>query len=1057
MSPPRLSVHLLGPLEVQTGGERVDLPPSRKARALLAYLAATGRPHARSALCDLFWPEVNDPRAGLRWALSKLRDVVHHEGAEPLMCARDRVALDVDAVDVDLRRVTSLVPAEASQASTEALLEAVHAFRGGFVEGLDLPACHQFAAWSLGTRERLHGLHVSVHATLCRRLQGDPEAALPHALARLSLDPFTEAAYLEAMEVLAGVGRVDQGLEVYERCCRMLADHLGRGPSEALQTARWQLGSAAPPASPSAAPSASPSARAAEPDADAPEADAPSPAGSNLAAILADLPPPDHLPALDTGEPRLVGRSSELEALLGVIHGSGDGGRDNSFLLTGEAGIGKTRLLRELVARVREAGGWVLSGPIFETEEVRPFGPWADLLAGLPRGALGGDAEVAGLSAVLQGRASGARTDRPTARAQFFGAVARWLASLAEARTPALVVLDDIQWLDASSAALLHFLVRELAPTPVAFGLAAREGEISPTTPVARMLRSLLVSGRTARVSLARLDAPDTETLVRSVAREVDPARVFAASEGNPFFALALATSDAPGRGETPRSIEEELDDRLERLDPGARALLPWAAALGRAFDVPLLVRVVDRPDHEIVEAIDTLERRGILRASGEDRYDFTHSLLRQAATDRLSEPVRRQVHRSIARALDAMDRTEGRLPGAVAHHAERGGLSAVAAAACAEAADDHLWVFAYDEAATMVERGRAQLEGLPDETRIPLEVDLLRLYSFAGLADHRPDDVEDELRRVTDEAVSLGLGQSVAKGHASLMEIQYQRGAFDEAGRSSLRSAEAGRTGDPGSAARALAETAACLLLLDQALDDARRLVDESTQLARSHGLEIDVVALAGALLSHQDGELAAAHAAFREVIRRGRRQRDRWWELPALARMTMVELDQGAYAAALARARETGELAVRMGDPVQGAFARGLAALAAGRGGEAEGGMERVDAALEELRDLDSLWKIAHLQGYAAEDDIARGCPASARERADETLRAARTLERPSLHVLSRALLAHCAALEGDPRAARKHLDAPEVTHPHHRPSHRALEALERARAAAAAAAPS
>ncbi len=1040
MTPPQLHIRLLGPLEVLDGDARLELPPSKKARALLAYLAVTGRPHARGALCDLFWPEVNDPRAGLRWALSKLRGVVHDGERRPICAGRNQVELAVDAVDVDLHRVQSVVSGDPAAASTEALSEAIRAFRGDFAEGLDVPGCHQYEAWCLGTRERLRNLRLSIHATLAGRLRNDPDEALSHALSRLSLDPFSEEAYIAAMDLLAEAGRVDQGMALYERCRRMLSEDLGVPPSDELRSARRRLRTQPRPVPTTKV------ARSTDPD-----------GTDGLAGALAELPSPEHLPAPEDDEPPLVGRTSELTSLVWVIERSLSDEAGGLALVVGEAGIGKTRLLREYVQKVRAAGGWVLSGPVFETEAVRPYGPWADMLRQVPEGAF--DRETrSGLSGLLEHTGSKPDPDGPAERAQLFDAVARLLRRVVEARTPGLVVLDDIQWLDTSSIALLHYVTRTLASTPLVLALAARGEEIASGSAVARMLRSLDETDRLVRVLLQRLDASDTETLVHAVDAELDPTQIFATSEGNPLFTLAVASSVREGIHRTPANIEEELRDRLERLEPGARSLLPWAAALGRAFDVPTLVQVVERPTHAIVEAIGSLERSGILRATGADRFDFTHSLLRQAAYGQPSEPVRRQIHRSIAGTLDAADRSGGRMPGAVAHHAELGGLSEVAAGAYVEAAEECLWVFAFDEAATMVERGLSEVATLPDEARIPLEIRLLQLHTFRSMEAGRPEGLEARIRQVTEEARRQGLRQAVARGHACLMELEYQRGAYDEAGRNSLLSAEAGRDGEPATAARTLAETATCLLLLDQAPEEARRLGSEALRLAAEHGEEIDVVALAGALLHHYEGELEKASADFRQVIRLGRRHKDRWWELPAMTRMIMVELDRGEPDHARERARETEKLAEQMDDAVEAAFARGLGAIAGERVRIGEnltqdgpGGMDALTAALHDLRELDSLWRIGHVQAYAAEVELQQGHVDAARPRVAEALEVARTLQRPSLLALARALWARCDAMEGDLESAARHLNTPEITQPEHRLARRARVGIEQAWAAA------
>lgn len=1021
----------------------MDLPPSKKARALLTYLVASGRLHARSALCEMFWQDVHDPRAGLRWALSKLRTALEMKGTEPITTTGDRVGFDPASVEVDLLRVRDLVPGDPGEASTGALQEAAAIPRGEFVEGLDLDRCHRYEVWCLGMREGLRALHVSVHATLADRLRREPEAAISHAYTRLALDPYSEEAYIAAMELLAEAGRAEKGLELYERCRTMLRRRRKANPSNALEAARHRIRSGPRRDQASAMPG--------NVDEGGVEA---------VARALDDLPEPEHLPRPSEEEPPLTGRSDEVGAFTAVLERSASDGTGAVMLVSGESGIGKTRLLREVVGRTSAFGGWVLSGPVFESEAVRPYGPWVDLLRRVPYAALDEESRR-GLSGLLVEPGRDPQPDRPTERTQLFDAAARIFRRLTRARAPGLVVLDDVQWLDPSSAALLHYLTRTLTETPLVFALAARDAEVRGGSPIARTLRSLEDAGRLARIELRPLDATDTEALVRAVDATLDPSPVFAASEGNPFFTLAVATSIREGVSRTPANVRDELHDRLARLEPGARSLLPWAAALGRAFDMPTLVRVVDRPTHEVVSAMDELENRGILRATGPDRFDFTHSLLRQAAYARPSEPVRRQVHRSVASALDAVRRGQGRMPGAVAHHAELGGLPGVAAVAYAEAAENSLGVFAFDEAALLVERGLAQAEKLSGEARLAPEMDLLRVLTFRSMRDRRPDDLENRVREVTEAAARRALTAVVARGHACLMELQYQRGAYDQAGDSSLLYAQTGRESGPPTAARALSETAACLLLLDQAPDDAHRLTKEASRLADEHALEMEGVALAQGLLHHHHGELPEASRAFQEVVRICRRTQERWWEAPAMNRSILVALDRGDPEGASVLARKSGELAEQMDDEAERAFARALGAVTAAtlaRGaGERDGGsdgLSEVDDALQELRELDSLWKLAQVQSYAVDLELQRGRADAARERAEEALEAARALNRPSLLALCLALLARCAAVEGDQEGAERRLDVPEITRPTHLLSHRARSEIERARETVSAA---
>jgi DNA-binding SARP family transcriptional activator len=1048
MSSPQLGIRLLGPLEVLDGGERLTLPPSRKARALLTYLAATGRPHPRSSLCALFWQDVNDPRAGLRWALSKLRGVVDGEGRTPIVSARNRLHFDTDQAEVDLHRVHALVSRSPEEASTEALERAARSFRGEFVEGLELSGCHQFEAWCMGERERLRKLRVSLHEILVDRLRDEPGDAVSHALTRVRLDPYAEEGYIIAMELLAEIGRTQKGLELYDRCRRTLSVELGVPPSRELEAARRRM-----KPSPRTHPTDQRAGWTGTTGLDGTtESEIPS-----LTQALANLPEPEHLPRPGPTDPPLVGRSAELARLVQAVEDGSSREVHTAILLTGEAGIGKTRLLRELAQAVRSDGGWVLSGPVFESEEVRPYGPWADMLRHLPQTAF--DREVRhGLAGLLDVRGSDVRTAGPAERTQLFDLAARLLHRLTEARAPGLVILDDVQWLDPSSTALLHYLTRTLGSTPVTFALAARDGEVPPGSTVARLLRSLNRTGQLHRTDLGRLTASEVRTLVHAVDPEADAHSIFATSEGNPFFALAVAASYREGIHHTPANLQEELQHRLERLDSGARRLLPWAAALGRAFDVPTLVDAVERPASQVLEAMALLEHRGILRATGADRYDFAHDLVREAAYRQPSDPVRRQIHRRIARVLDAVTPDKGREPGGVAHHAEQGGLATLAAGAYAEAAERSLWVFAFDEASIMVERGLAQLNDVPDDERIALEMELLRIYSFWSMRERRPEGLEARVATLVDQARAQGRTSLVAMGHAMQMELQYQRGAFQEAKESSLRYADAGRQSGPETAVRALAETATCLLLLDQAPKDARRLAMEASKLAGQHSLKVDAVALARALLDHHDGDLEGASQAFQDVVQWGREANDRWWECPAMTRLIMVELDRGDPERAVARARQAQWLAERMDHMVEATFARALGAVSTawvrkerGSGEPMEGGsadsMEMADRALRELRDLDSLWHIAQVQLYGATVDLRHRRVGAARARAREALEASRTLERPNLLAITQALLAQCAILEGDGMTATAHLQTPDVIRPDHRLSHRAREALAQA----------
>src|SRR5262245_29573524 len=133
-----LEIRLLGDLEVLHDGRPVPLPASKKTRALLGYLAVTGRAHQREHLCRLLWDTPDDPRAALRWTLWKLRPLVDEPRAQRLRADRERVWLETHGATIDVAAVRASLRGGAAEASVETLQAAVAHFRGELLEGIDL-------------------------------------------------------------------------------------------------------------------------------------------------------------------------------------------------------------------------------------------------------------------------------------------------------------------------------------------------------------------------------------------------------------------------------------------------------------------------------------------------------------------------------------------------------------------------------------------------------------------------------------------------------------------------------------------------------------------------------------------------------------------------------------------------------------------------------------------------------------------------------------------------------------------------------------------------------
>jgi pimeloyl-ACP methyl ester carboxylesterase/DNA-binding SARP family transcriptional activator len=201
-----IELMVLGNLTVIRNGVRLNLPRSKRTRALLAYLAITARPHRRDRLCALFWSLPDDPRAALRWSLSRLRPIVDEPGKPHIIADRDSVRFDNIGVETDLVALRAALH-KPDATSTDTLLGIAAAVRGEFLEGLDLADCDEFRGWCIAEREEARRLRVRLLGTLVARLGAKPEEALPYARAHSLLDPADEGTRATLIRLLRATGQ----------------------------------------------------------------------------------------------------------------------------------------------------------------------------------------------------------------------------------------------------------------------------------------------------------------------------------------------------------------------------------------------------------------------------------------------------------------------------------------------------------------------------------------------------------------------------------------------------------------------------------------------------------------------------------------------------------------------------------------------------------------------------------------------------------------------------------------------------------------------------------
>ena len=219
-----LQIRVLGQPAVLRHCTRVQLPQSKKTRALLAYLAVTARPHSRDRLCSMFWAVPDDPRAALRWSLSHLRPIVDEHDRRRIIAHRENVGLDLGGVEVDILHLRNLVLNGTDSISTDALRQAAVALEGDFLEGLDLPDCREFQNWCIGQREDTRRLRARLLTELVARLENAPEEALHYARTLSLLEPADEGAEATVVRLLRAAGRWREAEEEFQRAQQRLDD-----------------------------------------------------------------------------------------------------------------------------------------------------------------------------------------------------------------------------------------------------------------------------------------------------------------------------------------------------------------------------------------------------------------------------------------------------------------------------------------------------------------------------------------------------------------------------------------------------------------------------------------------------------------------------------------------------------------------------------------------------------------------------------------------------------------------------------------------------------------
>jgi|GEM_PF-396956 len=686
---------VLGALEVEREGRLLDLGTPKQRAVLARLLLDAPHPVSVDRLVEDLWS--GDPparaSASLQAYVSNLRRVLEPDRpprtpAAVLVTRPPGYLVRVDDGDLDSARfralaaqaATSLADGDATGAHATAL-EALGLWRGPAL--LDVRE-EPFAAAAV---RELEDLRLAVEETrLAAALDLGHAAQVAAELeALVEAEPLRERWWELLVVALYRAGRPAAALARYRRVRQVLDEELGLEPGPRLQ----ELERAVLRHDVATLGDASAAGGRLSADGDAPAA--PASAGAPTSAAV-----PASAGVLDdAGRPPLVGRDDLLETLTTAALG---GAVPRWLVLTGDAGIGKSRLAETLERRAAAAGRAVATARCHDDPDTPSFWVWTQVLR-----ALRPSSPTDPLTDVVA--SAGASGAGDASRFAVYDGI-RGLLADAAAGTPLLVTVDDLQWADGDSLRALRFLAVHLAG-PVTVVATVRDGEGGDL--LEEVLTTVARQPGALRVAVPPLDADAVGRIAeavsgRPVARAV-VAELHARSAGNPFVATELARiAGSAGAAPTlPAEVRELVARRLDRMPDAVRELLAQVAVVGAEPDVPLLAAVdgVDVPT--LLDRLDPALAAGVLVEADDGlRVAFAHALLREALLADLSPVRRRRVHAAVARALVARD-TGGQPSPELAHHlVEAGPLGDLSAARAAARAvgEQALARFAYDEAA---------------------------------------------------------------------------------------------------------------------------------------------------------------------------------------------------------------------------------------------------------------------------------------------------------------------------------------------------------------------
>lgn len=721
----RLEIKTLGPLQATLDGKEVTGFDSDKVRALLIYLAVEGdQPQRREKLAGLLWPDwpERSARTNLRSALANLRQVIGDREADPSFLCISRQTIQFNQgsdYTLDTLEFNDLIEVDVGR--LKSLYKAVGVYKGDFLEGFSIPDSVVFEEWILINRQ---AFQMKLSGTLARLAeiyeeQGNYEQALSHARRRLTIDPFLEDAHRQVMRVLAMSGQRNQALAQFESCREILKAELGVEP--AGETGMLYLAIKEDR-------EISPSGKGRD------DAIAESQISAELVTLPKESGRSEDISQTGQISPgHLVGRTFELEQA-GRLWKRTLARHGCVLFISGEAGIGKTRLVRELVKNSQKSGGHALVGACY-ADGGSPYAPFRQIIRDI---FLGGRialeengfnipdsviADLVLLAPEIVSRYPDAQTRQqqdPQAEQQRLFESMTICFTIISDQVPLLIVLEDVQWADSGTLFSLRHLARNLRHQRIMIVATYRDVELDE----ARLLHETILDFTRERLSiqlpLSRLARDETEELLSILfAEEITDEfldGIYSQTEGNPFFTEEVCKTLVEsgrvyyrdGRWHRPENIEEleiphsvrvAIRSRVQVLSTVSQEVLNLAAILGREFDFYTLAAAIDQDEDRLIEALEDADRAQLIEFIGEDdggKYAFVHTLIPTTLVEIMRLLKRRQLH---ARAAEVIEKRRPNDYEALAFHYNRAGQEDKATEFYLQAGDKARELYAHQEA----------------------------------------------------------------------------------------------------------------------------------------------------------------------------------------------------------------------------------------------------------------------------------------------------------------------------------------------------------------------